>query len=148
MTETVTAAQTALANTFLMYFKAHSYHWNVEGEGFPQFHEFFGDIYQDLYGAVDPMAENIRKMHEYAPRNLDEMYRHKTIDASQDATTITEMLHDLLIANEETIVSLNKLFGLLIAANEQGFANFIADRLDAHKKHSWMIASTLKGNGK
>lgn len=148
MNETAAAAQIALSNTFLMYFKAHSYHWNVEGRDFPQFHGFFGDVYEDLYGAVDPMAENIRKMHEYAPRNLDEMYRYKTIDCANAATTIPEMLHDLLIANEETIVSLNKLFGLLTAANDQGFADFVAARLDAHKKHSWMITSTLKGNGK
>jgi starvation-inducible DNA-binding protein len=147
MNETTASAQVVLANTFLMYFKAHSYHWNVEGKDFPQFHDFFGDIYEDLYGAVDPMAENIRKMHEYAPRNLDEMYRYKTIDCANAATTIPEMLHDLLIANEETIISLNKLFGLLTAANEQGFADFIAARLDAHKKHSWMITSTLKGAG-
>ena len=143
MNETAATAQIALENTFLMYFKAHSYHWNVEGMGFPQFHDFFGDIYEDLYGAVDPMAENIRKLGSYAPRNIDEMYRYKTIDCDNEAKTIQEMLQDLLKANEETIVSLNKLFGVLSSANEQGFADFVAARLDAHKKHGWMIRSTL-----
>ena len=146
MSESIIAAKMVLSNTFLMYFKAHSYHWNLEGMDFPQFHEFFGDIYEDLYGAVDPLAENIRKMGVKAPRNLDEMYRYKTIDADNTGTTIEHMLHDLLLANDQTIISLNKLFDLLTAEKEQGFANFVADRLDAHKKHGWMISSCLTKN--
>ena len=53
-------AKTAFANTFLMYFKAHSYHWNIEGSDFPQMHEFFGDLYDEIYGSVDKFAEEIR----------------------------------------------------------------------------------------
>lgn len=145
MNDTVLTARQALSNTFLMYFKAHSYHWNVEGIHFPQLHDFFGDLYDDLYGAVDPFAENIRKMKEYAPRNLDEMYKHKTIDGDNVGHTPATMVADLLVANDESIVTLNKLFDLLTAAKEQGFANFVADRLDAHKKHGWMLRSILKG---
>jgi starvation-inducible DNA-binding protein len=46
----------AIGNTFTMYFKSHSYHWNVEGMLFSEFHAFFGDLYLDLHGAVDPLA--------------------------------------------------------------------------------------------
>lgn len=145
MNDNILTARQALSNTFLMYFKAHSYHWNVEGIHFPQLHEFFGDLYEDLYGAVDPFAENIRKMKEYAPRNLDEIYSHKTIDGDNVGMTPATMVADLLVANDESIVTLNKLFDLLTASKEQGFANFVADRLDAHKKHGWMLRSILKG---
>ena len=147
MNETVLTARQALSNTFLMYFKAHSYHWNVEGIHFPQLHDFFGDLYDDLYGAVDPFAENIRKMKEYAPRNLDEIYSHKTIDADNVGNTAGTMVADLMVANDESIVTLNKLFGLLSKDNEQGFADFVAARLDAHKKHGWMLKSIIKGTG-
>lgn len=147
MNDIVSSARISLSNTFLMYFKAHSYHWNVEGIHFPQLHEFFGDLYEELHNAVDPFAEEIRALKEYAPRNLDEIYVHKSIDANNVGQTPDTMLADLLAANNETIVSLNKLFDLLTEAKEQGFANFVADRLDAHKKHGWMIRSILKGTG-
>jgi len=147
MNETVLEARICLSNTFLMYFKAHSYHWNVEGKDFPQLHDFFGDLYDELYGAVDPFAENIRKMGEYAPRNLDEIYVHKSIDAGNVGHTPETMLADLLAANNESIVRLNKLFDLLTTAKEQGFADFVAARLDAHKKHGWMLRSILKTTG-
>ena len=147
MNETVVTAKICLANTFLMYFKAQAYHWNVEGMFFPQYHEFFGDLYEEIYGAVDPMAEELRALDVYTPKNIEEMYKVTTINNDNSVTNITEMLQDLQEANNKTIESLNKLFDLLSKDKEQGFADFIAGRLDAHKKHGWMIRSSLKKNG-
>jgi len=140
----IETSKQALSNTFVMYFKAQSYHWNVEGINFPQMHEFFGDLYEELSDAVDPFAEQIRALGEYAPKNLDEIFRLKTIDGDNVATTTAAMVADLLTANDQSIVTLNKLFGELDAAGEQGFADFVAGRLDAHKKHGWMLKSILK----
>jgi starvation-inducible DNA-binding protein len=140
----IETSKQAMANTFVMYFKAQAYHWNVEGINFPQMHEFFGNLYEELQGAVDPFAEQIRALGEYAPKNLDEIFKLKTIDGDNVATTASAMVADLLIANNQSIVTLNKLFGELDAAGEQGFADFVAGRLDAHKKHGWMLKSILK----
>ena len=144
MNETIIAAKIVLANTYVLYFKAHSFHWNVEGESFPQYHDFFGDFYQEVYGAVDKLAEEIRALGDFAPRSIDEMYKFKTISDQNQAIGSREMFMDLQTANSATLDSLNKLFSMLTAANEHGFANFIADRMDAHKKHAWMLTSILK----
>lgn len=137
-------AKQALADTFFMYFKAHSYHWNVEGMDFPQLHAFFNTLYDDLYGAVDPLAERIRALGEYAPRNIEDLWGLKTVDASNKETTARGMVSDLLQTNEQVIISLNILFKELQSKGEQGFMNFVADRLDTHKKHGWMLKSILK----
>jgi starvation-inducible DNA-binding protein len=145
MNELAASLRTAGANAFLMYFKAHSYHWNVEGIEFNQFHDFFGDLYEDIYDSVDPTMENLRKIDQYAPASLMELYNYKTI--SEDVTrpaTLDEMLANLLSANNAMIDSLNKVFETATAAKEQGIANFAADRLDAHKKHGWQIRASLK----
>lgn len=137
-------ARTVLANTFFMYQKAHSYHWNVVGLHFPQFHEFFGNLYEEIYGAVDPIAEHIRALDEMAPRDVEEFWEDKTVNASNKETTAKSMVRDLLETNDKVIDSLNILFKKLQSMNEQGFMNFIADRIDAHKKHGWMLRSILK----
>ena len=51
-----------LCNAIVFYFTAHRAHWNVTGPDFAEYHELFGDIYDDVYDAVDPLAENIRKL--------------------------------------------------------------------------------------
>lgn len=133
-----------MANTFVMYFKAHVYHWNVEGILFPQMHDFLANLYQELFTAVDIFAEEIRALGEYAPKNLDEIFRLKSIDGENVAIDIKSIIADLLIANNQSIDTLNILFQELTDSGEHGFANFVADRLDAHKKHGWMLRSILK----
>jgi len=148
MDKLIASLKVALGNTFTMYFKAHSYHWNVEGMFFTQFHDFFGDIYQDVYGAVDPLAEELRKLDAYAPISLMEIYGYKTImEDSAKPDTATEMVMNLLTANTEVLNCLTPLFDIATAEKQQGLANFIADRMDAHKKFEWQLQATLKNLG-
>ena len=148
MDKLIASLKVALGNTFTMYFKAHSYHWNVEGMFFTQFHDFFGDIYQDVYGAVDPLAEELRKLDAYAPISLMEIYGYKTImEDSVKPATATEMVMNLLTANTEVLNCLTPLFDIATAEKQQGLANFIADRMDAHKKFEWQLQATLKNLG-
>lgn len=147
MDELKLSLKSCLANTFVMYFKTHGFHWNVEGIHFSQYHDFFGDLYEDLYGAVDPFAENLRKLGEYAPKSLTELYTSSTLSENTFITgnNVKDMLNSLAMDNNEVINCLYKTFALATTANEQGLANFIAERIDTHKKHAWMITSSLKG---
>ena len=146
MEELVKSMNVCLANTFVFYFKAHGFHWNVEGINFPSYHGFFGDLYDDLYGAVDPMAEEIRALDEYAPSGLNELYRHATInDSTLKGAAVAEMVGEALRDNTTLLADLTKAFGIATRENKQGLADFIASRIDTHKKHEWMLRSCLKG---
>lgn len=146
MDELVQSMKKCHANTFVMYFKTHSFHWNVEGIHFPTYHEFFGDLYSELFDAVDPIAEEIRALQAYAPKSLGELYNNCTLPESDlVGDSIREMLASLLMDNDQVLACLNESFALATAQNNQGLANFLADRIDKHKKHGWMIRSSLKG---
>lgn len=148
MEELKLSLKIVLANKFLMYFKAQSYHWNVEGMFFPMFHDFFGKIYEEVYGSIDTTAEELRALGEFAPFSIDNMYSFATVvEDVETPANAKEMLSNLQSANQEVISSLNKLFDLANKANEQGLADFAAGRIDTHKKHGWMISSTLKSLG-
>ena len=148
MNELIAALRLALGNTFFMYYKTHAYHWNVEGIEFSQYHDFFADIYEDLYGAVDPTSENLRKLGAYAPISIMELYNYKTIqEDSVMPILLVDMLNNLLVANTETYNAFSKVFDLATTAKEQGLANFAADRMDQHRKHGWMLTSSLKKIG-
>lgn len=145
MNELQASLKIVLANTFTMYFKAHTYHWNVEGVNFSEYHEFFGDLYDELFTAVDPIAERLRILDTYAPVSLSDLLASKTIeeDVAKPAA-LSIMLSNLLDANQQVIDSLNKSFQLAQSANDQGLMDFIAGRLDVHAKHAWMIRSSNK----
>jgi starvation-inducible DNA-binding protein len=142
------ALQIVLSNTMVMYFKAHSYHWNIEGMFFPQFHEFFGDLYEELHGAIDPIAEQMRAVEAYGPSSLAEVLRNTTcIEDTVRRSGARDMLDSLVRSNESTMESLNAAFTMAEQQGNQGLMDFISGRLDAHAKHKWMLTSTSKSVG-
>lgn len=142
------ALQVVIADNFLFYFRAHSYHWNVEGMFFNQLHDFFGDIYNDVHDAEDVFAEELRKLGVYAPHSLMDLYNYKTVtEDSAKPMTATAMLSNLLAANTLLLANLSHLFDLATAEKQQGLANFAADRMGIHKKYEWMIKSLLNVTG-
>lgn len=133
-----------LASTNSLSIKAQNFHWNVEGPNFPQYHEFFSNFYEEVYGSVDKVAEYIRTLDSYAPGSLT---RYAELTIIQDQTKIPRaelMFAELFEDNQKMIELLNSCFQSAEAENKQGIANFIAERLDAHEKHQWMIRSILK----
>lgn len=138
------ALKTLLASTNAISIKAQNFHWNVEGPDFPQYHEFFGNFYEEVYGSVDKTAEYIRTLDSYTPGSL---IRYAELSIISDQTKIPRaelMFAELLEDNAKMIELLNGIFTIAEQENKQGIANFIAERLDAHEKHQWMIRSTLK----
>ena len=133
-----------LADTFALYLKAHQYHWNVEGQNFPQYHEFFGNLYEEIHGAVDPIAEHIRSLDAYAPGSFT---RFMELTDIEDETTVpagVEMARRLMTDNERVLATLNVAFKLADQFDKQGLADFLAGRIDIHNKHAWMLRSITK----
>jgi starvation-inducible DNA-binding protein len=145
MDELNTSMKIVLANTFAMYFKAHGHHWNVEGKDFSQLHDFFANLYRELFAAVDQIAEQIRALDDYAPYGLDTMSSIATIkDSSFTGDNIPLMLQDLMEANASVIEALNAAHKLAEAEGNRGLVNHIEGRLDVHAKHAWMLLATSK----
>ena len=133
-----------LASSFSFYLKATNFHWNVEGPDFPQYHEFLGNLYTEVYASIDKVAEYIRALDSYAPGSLS---RYSELTIIQDQLMIPKaelMMEELFADNTKMIEFLNHCFASAETENQQGIANFIAERLDAHQKHGWMLRSILK----
>jgi len=145
MDELVTSMKIVLANTFAMYFKAHGHHWNVEGIDFAQLHDFFANLYQELFAAADTIAEEIRALDDYAPYNMTELASTTTVKESNIyGVDVTGMLADLIDANGSVIEALNTAHKLADADDNRGLVNLIEERLDIHAKHAWMLRATSK----
>lgn len=134
----------AFASEYGFYLKAHNFHWNVEGPLFQQFHELFAGIYEEVYGSIDPFAENIRKLGAYTPGSFDRFNMLSKIDDENSVPTAEQMVQILLDDSDKMAVILKAVFDASEAAGEHGLSDFIAGRMDAHRKHSWMLRVTLK----
>lgn len=133
-----------LAEMFAMYFKAHNYHWNVEGPNFAQYHEFLGDLYEEVHGAIDPLAEHIRTLDVYVRGSMSDVKAVTTISDPKSPTGSLTMMEDLYNDNQKVILSLYEALKDAESANENGIVNYLEERIDIHNKHGWMLRSFNK----
>ena len=141
MEQLIEQMKVILGTNFGLYFKAHTFHWNVEGPNFAEYHGFLGTFYEAVFDQTDPIAEHIRALGSYAPTSLARMIELSKV---QDLVAIPSpliMMSELAQDNEKYIVELRAGIALADAADEPAVGNFLQDILDAHQKHGWMLKS-------
>jgi starvation-inducible DNA-binding protein len=144
MNDLVQQMKVVLASTFAMYLKAHNFHWNVEGPNFSEYHALFGNIYEDVHGSVDEVAERIRTLDQYAPGSMSRFAQLSVVDDQINIPNARSMVQELQSDNVKVITELTKAFNLATKAGKEGLADYFAGRIDVHEKHGWMLRATLK----
>lgn len=132
-----------LASSFAMYLKNHFFHWNVKGQDFFQYHEFFGNLYEEIFQSVDTTAEQIRALNGIAYGSLTQ---YESLSAVKDQTSVPSIQQMISIAyrdNETIIAILMDVHQAAERENQKGLLNYIEGRLDIHKKHGWMLRSSM-----
>lgn len=133
-----------LADNIALKFKAQGYHWNVEGDDFQQYHEFFGEIYEDFEGSTDAYAEWLRMLKQYAPYRLTDFFDMATITEPVLAGDPQPMLSDLYESIEKHIEDLKNAVDLATAARENGLVDFLSARQAASQKFCWMLRVSIE----
>lgn len=144
MSALTNSLKSLLSDTVTMYFVAQGFHWNVEGDDFYQYHGLFQEVYEDVYSAIDPLAEDIRKLGEYAPYTLSKFSDLRTVEPKDVRPDPKTMVKELLRINNAVIDSVAKAQKEATKAEEQGIMNFLAERDDMHKKWRWILSASAK----
>jgi starvation-inducible DNA-binding protein len=117
----------------------------VEGPDFAQLHKFFGKIYEEVYkNSIDQTAEFIRILDDYTPGSFERFAELSQISGQTKIPRARLMIEELYANNQQLIDLLNQTFAVAEQENQQGIMDFLAARIDAHGKHSWMLRSFLK----
>lgn len=144
-TALVTQISKIMADSMLFYFKAHSFHWNVEGSNFNDYHAFFAGVYEAAFAKVDPLAEFIRQLGSYAPSSLSQLINTANLtELNSKPVDAMAMFRILKADNENIMVGLSAGRRAADASGYTDIANFLDDMLGAQRKLSWMLDSLLK----
>jgi starvation-inducible DNA-binding protein len=144
MEELIKTSKVTFASEYSYMLKAQYFHWNVEGPNFPQYHELLGTVYEEVQDNIDAFAENIRKLGAYTPGSFERFSMLSRIDDETSILPAESMIAELLSDSEQICEMFKVVFALSEEAQEFGYSDFIAGRQDAHRKHAWMLRSTLK----
>ncbi len=133
-----------LADTYFLYFKTHTYHWNVTGMMFQSLHAMFMQQYTELWNTIDLIAERIRSLGEYAPYSYKELYQLTSIKDDENIPKAQEMLKNLIEDHEKIIQYIRDNFSIAEETNDEATVDLLTQRLDAHEKTAWMLRATLE----
>jgi starvation-inducible DNA-binding protein len=132
-----------LADTYTLYLKTHNYHWNVTGPMFNTLHLMFEVEYNELWLAIDLIAERIRSLGEFAPGSYAQFAELSSIAEADGVPSAEEMLADLVAGHEAVLRTARAAFAVADAASDQPTADLVTQRLQVHEKTAWMLRSML-----
>ena len=140
----VQALSKLLADTYVLYLKTHSFHWNVEGPMFQTLHQMFMEQYTETWNAIDLIAERIRSLGEYAPGTYHEYARLTRIKDTEGVPRAEEMVRLLVEGQEAVVRTAREALSVADEANDQPTLDLLTQRMQVHEKNAWMLRSLLK----
>lgn len=138
--ETIKRINHTISDLTVLAQKVRLCHWNVEGPGFLDYHEFFEELYTSLADNIDEFAERIRALDAYPVATLSEMLELSHLKENANLTSkdmVAELLSDL-----ETI---SKEINTWLENEEDAVAEgMFTDLIGEIDKKAWMLRAMKK----
>ncbi len=133
-----------LADTYTLYLKTHSFHWNVSGPMFNSLHSMFMVQYNELWLSMDEIAERIRALDHPAPGSGAQYAKLSSIKEETGVPEWKDMVRQLVEGHETCARTARDAFKVADGADDQPTADLVTARMNAHEKTAWMLRSLLQ----
>ncbi len=144
MSDPVTQAlRQVVADTYALIGQTHVCHWNVRGPSFFSLHTAFEEQYNELFLAVDEIAERIRAKGALAPGGLSNLAKMAGIDEIAEDASAKEMVTHLVKSNEKLLADLKVARDKAGEAGDSESEDIMIARIQVHEKTVWMLKSYL-----
>lgn len=133
-----------LADSYALMALTHLAHWNVEGPGFFALHTAFQTQYEELFIAVDEIAERIRALGAYATGGLGALAATAQMKEFVAPLPQEEYVRALLAANQKLVQDAAVARDLAGEVKDPESQDLMIGRITLHQKTIWMLKSFLK----
>lgn len=143
--EVITGLETLLADSYVLMGQSHLAHWNVEGSDFFQLHTAFQSQYEELFTAIDDIAERLRALDAYAPGGLKTLASMSQIEEfSVGAAPAKDFVAHLIEGHEHLVAGAHRLRTHAEESDDLETQDLVIGRIQVHQKTLWMLKSFLK----
>jgi starvation-inducible DNA-binding protein len=142
--EIVAALETLLADSYALMAQTHLAHWNVEGTDFFQLHVAFQGQYEELFTAIDDIAEHLRTLEAYAPGGLGMLAEMSEVGRMERRLPAKDYVANLIEFHETLVANAKKGRTVAGEAGDTETEDLFIERLRVHNKTLWMLKSHLK----
>lgn len=140
-----TTLATLLGDSYSLMSQTHLAHWNVEGPAFFELHGAFQKQYEELFEAVDEIAERLRALDVYAPGGLQTLAGLSSIaQLPQGRNAAKDFVAGLTDGHETVVASAGAAREAAGKAEDLETQDLCIKRIQTHEKTLWMLKSYLK----
>jgi starvation-inducible DNA-binding protein len=132
------------ADTYTLYLKTHNFHWNVTGPMFQTLHLMFEQQYNELWLAIDLVAERIRALGFPAPGSYRQFAELTSIKEDDGVPKAEDMIRRLVEGHETVARTARDAFRLAEEVHDQPTCDLLTQRMQVHQKTAWMLRSLLE----
>jgi starvation-inducible DNA-binding protein len=141
----VSGLSALLANSYALMAQTHMAHWNVEGPNFFGLHTAFQAQYEELFAAIDEIAERLRSLDAHAPGGLKRLADASRIsELPAEAAPAKDFVAHLIDCHEILLQDARDLRDSCEKAADLETQDVVIARIQTHEKTLWMLKSFLK----
>lgn len=140
----IDALRLVVADSYALIGQTHLCHWNVRGPSFFSLHQAFEEQYNELFQAVDEIAERIRAKGSLAPGGLSKLAKMAEITEIAEDASSEEMVKSLISANEKLLGDLKAARDCAAKEEDSETEDLMIARIQVHEKTVWMLKSYLE----
>ena len=107
-------------------------------------HEAFQAQYENLFEAIDEVAERIRALEAHAPGGLQTLAKRAGMEEFKEQRSAKDYVAGLIVAHEKTIGDFVALRDAAGQANDLETQDLAIGRIQWHQKTLWMLKSYLR----
>ena len=133
-----------LADSYALMALTHLAHWNVEGSDFFPLHKAFQEQYENLFEAIDEVAERVRALDAYAIGGLGTLAKVSQMDEFKSPMPQKDYVAALIVAHEKAVDDATRTRDVSGESSDLQTQDLMIKRLEWHQKTLWMLKSYLK----
>jgi len=134
-----------LADSYALLSQTQFAHWNVQGPSFFSLHAFLQTQYEELFLAIDELAERLRALDVTAPGGLRTLADLSSVtELEVRAYAAKDLAAHLLVSHEIVVAAASALRDAAAESGDAETQDLAIKRIQIHDKTIWMLRSFLK----
>jgi len=130
------------ADNFVVYFKSHVFHFDVQGTTFSQDHALLNEVYDFLWGMHDTLGEQIRQLDILPCGSMKEMLEDSIIGEYTGGTLNQMTIFTAINKDIDTLIdSAQNLY--VITEECGGLQTLLGDYIKDLSKLNWKVKATI-----
>ncbi len=140
------AVNPLIADAFALYTKTKNYHWHLSGSHFRDYHLLLDEHAESVEGAIDVLAERVRRIGGTTIRSISHISQLQTIqDDNDEFVAPAQMIQRLLEDNNHIAQAQRKAHEVCDEHKDVATASLLETIIDETERRKWFLFEVMQG---